>query len=77
LQEATLVLATIVKSFAMRLAPDHSVWPLLRVTLRPAGGIPMTLRWMGGQQVHGTATGANGALAEHEPSQEARQGPGG
>src|SRR5262249_47316190 len=47
LEEATLILATIVKNFAMRLVPDHSVWPLLRVTLRPAGGLPMTLRWIG------------------------------
>jgi cytochrome P450 len=49
LQEATLVLATIVKNFDMRLVAGHSVWPLLRVTLRPAGGLPMTLRWIGGR----------------------------
>ena len=41
LQEATLVLATIVHEFDFRLAADHDVWPLLRVTLRPAGGLPM------------------------------------
>jgi cytochrome P450 len=75
LQEATLVLATIVKSFAMRLVPGHSVWPLLRVTLRPAGGLPMTLRWIGGQPA--PANVGNGALAEHELSQEARHGLGG
>jgi cytochrome P450 len=44
LQEATLVLATIVKNFSFQLAPGHEVWPLLRVTLRPAGGLPMTIR---------------------------------
>lgn len=43
LQEATLVLATIIRSFSMRPAPGHSVWPLLRVTLRPAGGLPMQI----------------------------------
>jgi cytochrome P450 len=44
LQEATLVLATIMRHFALELAPGHAVWPLLRVTLRPAGGLPMTVR---------------------------------
>lgn len=43
LQEATLVLATIVRHFELELAPGHVVWPLLRVTLRPAGGLPMKL----------------------------------
>jgi cytochrome P450 len=44
LQEATLVLAAIVKHFRLQLAPGHSVEPLLRVTLRPAGGLPMLIR---------------------------------
>jgi cytochrome P450 len=44
LQEATLVLATIMRHFDFSLAPGHSVWPLLRVTLRPEGGLPMVLR---------------------------------
>jgi cytochrome P450 len=44
LQEATLVLATIMKNFDAALAPDKQVWPLLRVTLRPADGLPMTIR---------------------------------
>jgi cytochrome P450 len=69
LQEATLVLATIIKTFVMRLVPGHSVWPILRVTLRPAGGLPMTLRWIGEQPVP--------VLAEQELSQEARHGLGG
>jgi len=43
LQEATLILATIVKNFSLQLAPGANVWPLLRVTLRPAGGLPMTV----------------------------------
>ena len=41
LQEATLVLAAIVKHFRFELKPGHTVWPMLRVTLRPAGGLPM------------------------------------
>lgn len=44
LQEATIVLATTIKNFSLRLAPGHKVWPLLRVTLRPAGGLPMIIR---------------------------------
>ena len=44
LQEATLVLAVIMRRFSLTLAPRHAVWPLLRVTLRPAGGLPMAVR---------------------------------
>jgi cytochrome P450 len=44
LQEATLILALVVKRFSFELAPGHAVWPLLRVTLRPKGGLPMTIR---------------------------------
>mgnify|MGYP001247402629 CR=1 FL=1 len=43
LQEATLVLANIVNNFRLQLAPGKRVWPLLRVTLRPDGGLPMTI----------------------------------
>lgn len=41
LQEATIVLAAIIKDFNMQLVPGHQVWPILRVTLKPAGGLPM------------------------------------
>jgi len=41
LQEATLVLAMIARHFSFQLKPGHPVWPMLRVTLRPAGGLPM------------------------------------
>ena len=41
LQEAVLVLATIVKKFRLDLASGCAVWPLLRVTLRPAHGLRM------------------------------------
>ena len=43
LQEATLVLATIMRRFHLRLAPGSAVWPLQRVTLRPRGGLPMRI----------------------------------
>ncbi len=43
LQEATLVLAAIVKNFRFELAPGKRVWPLLRVTLRPEAGMPMVI----------------------------------
>ena len=41
LQEATLVLATLVRNFTMRLAPEARVWPMLRITLRPENGMPI------------------------------------
>lgn len=44
LQEATLVLATVLRNFTFELAPGHRVWPLLKVTLRPQGGMPMLIR---------------------------------
>jgi len=43
LQEATLVLGTIMRDFHITLAPGASVWPLQRLTLRPRGGLPMVL----------------------------------
>jgi cytochrome P450 len=45
LQEATLALATIMKHFTLEPVPDHTVWPMLQVTLRPSGGLPMTVGW--------------------------------
>jgi cytochrome P450 len=44
LQEAAIVLATVVGRFSLQLAPAHTVWPLLRVTLRPAHGLRMIVR---------------------------------
>jgi cytochrome P450 len=44
LQEASIVVATIMRHFTLQLAPGHAVWPLHRVTLRPAGGLPMVVR---------------------------------
>src|SRR5262249_32903822 len=44
LQEATLILATIMKNFDVQLAPDAQVWPQLGVTLGPAGGLPLVVK---------------------------------
>lgn len=48
LQEATLVLATVVRQFDFELLPGARVWPLQRVTLRPANGLPMYVRGRAG-----------------------------
>jgi cytochrome P450 len=44
LQEATIVLAMIVNKFKFQMKDDHHVWPVLRVTLRPAGGLLMGIQ---------------------------------
>jgi cytochrome P450 len=41
LQEATLVLATLIHRFDMHLVPGANIWPSQKITLRPAGGLPM------------------------------------
>jgi cytochrome P450 len=42
-QEATLVLARLVQRFDMQLAPGAKVWPLQKITLRPAYGSPIRI----------------------------------
>ncbi|HEY2444228.1 MAG TPA: cytochrome P450 [Rhizomicrobium sp.] len=44
LQEATILLASIAARFALAPAPGVEVEPLLRITLRPRGGLPLILR---------------------------------
>lgn len=44
LQEATLAVAAITQKFELEMAPDHEVWPVHRITLRPKGGLPMLVR---------------------------------
>jgi cytochrome P450 len=44
IQEATIVLAAIMRNFNLELAPGHAVWPVLKVTLRSKGGLPMIVR---------------------------------
>lgn len=43
LQEAIIVLAHLMKEFQFDLADNHVVRPIQRITLRPQGGMPMTL----------------------------------
>jgi cytochrome P450 len=43
LQEATLLLSAITRNFRFELIPQHSVWPLQRITLRPSGGLPLRI----------------------------------
>jgi cytochrome P450 len=58
LQEATVVLATLLNRFDIALAPDARVSPVMSVTLRPQGGLPMIVTPKRAAQV-----GAPGALA--------------
>ena len=44
LAEAVAVLATLLRTFRFKLRPGHMPEPRLRVTLRPAGGMPMQLQ---------------------------------
>ena len=41
MQEASIVLATLMRNFRLDLLPGHKVWPVQRVSLRPKGGLPM------------------------------------
>ena len=43
LQEASLLLSAIVRNFTLCLPTGHEVEPLLRITLRPKGGLPMQI----------------------------------
>jgi hypothetical protein len=38
------VLAMVARHFSFELKPEHVVWPLLQVTLRPANGLPMIVK---------------------------------
>jgi len=44
LQEASIVLATLMKNFTFALRPGHAVWPVQKFTMRPKGGLPMIFR---------------------------------
>ena len=43
LTEALLTLATLAQRFRLRLKPGHEVNPVARLTLRPEGGLPMSI----------------------------------
>jgi cytochrome P450 len=44
LQEASIVVAAIVKNFSFEVAPGHTVWPIQKVTLRPQSGLPLIVK---------------------------------
>jgi hypothetical protein len=39
MQEATLVVAQLMRNFTLELAPGQSVWPTVDFTMRPRGGL--------------------------------------
>ena len=41
IQEASIFVAAIMRHFTLELVPGHVAWPVLKVTLRPKGGLPM------------------------------------
>jgi cytochrome P450 len=43
MQEATIVVAALMRAFKMWTLPGHNVWPVHKVTLRPMGGMPMVV----------------------------------
>jgi cytochrome P450 len=44
IQEASIVIATIMRNFTLEMVSDYTPWPVLKVTLRPKGGLPMIVR---------------------------------
>jgi cytochrome P450 len=44
IQEASIIVASIMRHFTLELASGHIAWPEQKVTLRPAGGLPMLVR---------------------------------
>jgi cytochrome P450 len=44
LQEASIIVATLVKNFRFETMPGFTPWPLQKVTLRPKDGLPMIVR---------------------------------
>jgi cytochrome P450 len=44
LMEATAILATLVRGAHVTPDPDHRIRPLVRITMRPEGGMPMTVK---------------------------------
>jgi len=44
IQEASIVVSMIMRHFTLEMAPGSAPWPVLKVTLRPKGGLPMIVR---------------------------------
>lgn len=59
LTEALLCLATLAQTFTLRHQPGYEVKPVCRLTLRPDGGLPMTVH---AREATGHAAGAAAAI---------------
>jgi cytochrome P450 len=44
LQEATLLVSAVLKHFVLEMSPEHEVWPVLKITVRPKNGLPMRVK---------------------------------
>lgn len=44
IQEASIMVATIMRHFTLEMVPGFTPWPVQKVTLRPQGGLPMIVR---------------------------------
>ncbi|MGA8968341.1 MAG: cytochrome P450 [Pseudolabrys sp.] len=44
LQEASIIIGTIMRHFTLELVPGFTPWPVQKVTLRPKSGLPMIVR---------------------------------
>ena len=44
IQEASIVVAAIMRNFTLEMAPGYNAWPMQKVTLRPKDGLPMIVR---------------------------------
>jgi cytochrome P450 len=44
IQEASIMVATIMRHFTLEMVPGNTPWPVQKVTLRPRGGLPMIVR---------------------------------
>jgi cytochrome P450 len=44
IQEASIVIAKIMRNFTLELVSGHAAWPVQKLTLRPKDGLPMVVR---------------------------------
>ena len=44
IQEASIMVATIMRHFTLEMVSGPTPWPVQKVTLRPKGGLPMIVR---------------------------------
>lgn len=44
IQEASIIVAALMRRFTLEMSPGHMTWPMLKVTLRPKDGLPMLIR---------------------------------